>query len=312
MNNPKRHHYVPRKYLEGFTKDLKNISIFDRRALAYRTQSIVNTAVQNHYYRISVVGGGKSTEVETFFANIESETWPIIDKLNNRLTLTATERHTLALYVSFQMTRTPDYEKRINESEEKMIKHINKRRYSTVEETRRIMNENNDSPRDTLGVSPEELFEFIQGGEYGVEFSREHAIESTLKIGSDIAEYFVQMNWLVLHAPYNSSFITTDAPYSLIPPDGYDPNSFWGVGITTLGAKKILPLTATCCLLMLDKGNELFHKNATRDFVRHINFASACSSDEYIFARDMSHLESIVKKSGVLKLPVDRERVHVS
>ncbi|MFH1562272.1 MAG: hypothetical protein ABIF11_02465 [Nitrospirota bacterium] len=97
----------------------------------------------------------------------------------------------------------------------------------------------------------------------------------------------------------------------LVPPKDYNPESFWGVGIITLGAKKIIPLSKRTCLVMADYGGGISIKEIDRKGVTSINLTTAINSDRFLIARDKPLLEKIVKLTKVNRW-TKKSRVQVS
>lgn len=315
MNRPKRHHYVPQFYLNNFADKQGMIWVYDRKTKEYRQQSVKDTAVQNNYYRMRLKGGGQTNELEGFFSQLEGFACTVMGKLERGASLTEEERENIAAFMAFQMMRVPDFEKQENEGNEKITKWINRGLWGSVKAAQKRLDELKEKGVDEVNeVSAEEMYEFVQKGDYRIQFPRERNIRTMLKLALDIAGKFIQMDWLLLRAPKDGAFITSDNPYTLFPHQEYNPNSFWdgAVGILTPGAKKALPLSPNTSLFMCDRGGRFAETTAPRDKVRKINLFYAQTSDRFIFAKDEPLLRYIVKKSRVDEIPVDRERVRVS
>lgn len=315
MTQPKRHHYVPQFYLKNFANDKGQIWVYDRQTKKYRQQNVRDTAVQQHYYRIETKDGTHSTEIESFLAELEGNACTAIVKLERGETLTEDDRQYVAAYVALQMTRVPDFEKSSNESQEKLIRKMFKMSFHSVEATQKRLDKLKEKIGEVSGeVSPEEMYEFIQQDRYKMKFPRQNAIRSMLKLAEHTANYFIQMDWLLLRAGGGGTFITSDNPYTLFPPPTYNPNDFWdsAVGILTPGAKKALPVSPNSCLFMLDHGGRYAENTAPRDKIRFFNDFFARTSGRFIFAKDEALLRSVVKRSRVDEIPVDRERVIMS
>ena len=70
LTGPKRQHFLPRFYLEGFTKDGK-VAVFDRDKNEVRTQQPVNTGVIGHFYTMEDAGGHQRFELEQMLSEFE-------------------------------------------------------------------------------------------------------------------------------------------------------------------------------------------------------------------------------------------------
>jgi hypothetical protein len=311
MNIPKRHHYLPQFYLKNFTDDNGLLWVFDREKNEYRQQLPKDTAIKGYYYAFKGKDGRKHTEIENFFSVIEGKTKPILIKLDKKESINTEEKEILAIFISFLKTRVPHFEKLTNESSEKIMKQMNRLMFSSEERVAAMIDRYEKETGKKIKIDPKELIDFIQGDRYDIKFPREHSIESMLLLGQDLIGYFLQMDWFFLWAPKNSSFITSDNPFLLLPPSDYNPKSFYGVGILTPGAKKIIPLTSHTCLIMGDHGGRMIGRIADPKAIRAINLYSAINSDRFLIARAKLLLERIVQITKVNKLE-KKERIKIS
>src|SRR2546423_12733762 len=63
LTGPKRQHFLPRFYLDGFTRD-GLVAVFDREKNEIRLQQPVNTAVIGHFYTMEDEEGRRRFELE--------------------------------------------------------------------------------------------------------------------------------------------------------------------------------------------------------------------------------------------------------
>ncbi|MFD2836537.1 DUF4238 domain-containing protein [Azotobacter vinelandii] len=80
LNGPKRQHFVPKFYLEGFTSD-GLLAVFDRVSGEIRKQQPQNTAVVGHLYTFEDHQDRKRFDLEVLFSYIEEEAAPILKSL---------------------------------------------------------------------------------------------------------------------------------------------------------------------------------------------------------------------------------------
>lgn len=294
MSEPKRHHYLPEFYLDFFCKN-GMLWVYDRQRKEYRQQTSKNTAVQNQYYSAFGPNGKKHTQVEQFLSIIESLAKPVIVKINNEGDLSPQDKEFLAVFVSFLKVRVPDFEKAINEMTEKSLKIQNEFMFSSEENTATTLKNLEVKTGKKIEVSPKDFMEFVLSGQYDITFSREYSLETMLSIGADLIRFFLNMDWIFLYTPDESSFITSDNPFVLIPPRDYNPKSFYGFGLLTRGTRKVIPLTQRTCLVMGDYGQRLIKRAISREDVRKINLNIAVACDSLLIARDKPLLEKLVK-----------------
>lgn len=315
MTDPKRHHYVPQFYLKNFADESERVWVYDRATKEYRHQKTDQVAVIGHYYRIEKKDGTLSAEIERYLADeVEGPAATAMSKLERGEGITERERSDIAVFVALQMTRVPDFEKRVMEMQEKKYRKINKMLFPTLEETKRKIEESMDELK-TMGatdVDAQQMYEFIHKDEYGIEIPRQNNIRMMLEMASRAAPHFLHMDWLLMRAAKGGAFITSDNPFTIIPPQDHAANSFLGVGLLTPGAKKGIPISPRATLFMLDPGVRYGENTAPRDKLRIFNSYFTQTSDRFIFARDEAHLRSVVERSRVDELPIDRERVIVS
>lgn len=101
----RKHHIIPKCYLDNFADT-------DNRIYIYRNNEIfasrpAASLVENHFYTITIEGGGASYIVEDTLANIEGSFIKIYrDKLSRLLELTMEERAVVATFVAAMHLRT--------------------------------------------------------------------------------------------------------------------------------------------------------------------------------------------------------------
>lgn len=315
MGKPKRHHYVPQFYLKKFADDQDRLWVYDRVNKQYRHQNVEQVASINHYYRIEKKDGTLSLEIEEHLSEIEGNGAAAIEKLERAEPITPEEKAHIAVFIAVQMTRVPDYEKRVNELQDKAIRRMTKIGFPTIEATKeKITRLMKGSGMRGDEVTAEEMYEFIQEDQYGIEIPRQNNIKMMLEMAANAADYFMQMDWFLIRAAKGGSFVTSDNPFTLFPPKTYDPNHFFNsaVGLLTPGALKALPISSSSSLCLLDRGERFVERTVPRDVLRGFNGNYARTSDRFIFAKDEALLRSVIERSGVDEIPVERERAIMS
>lgn len=299
MTRAKRHHYLPERYLDGFCED-GMIWTYDRESHHYERQTPYNTAVEGHRYSFVDIDGKKNTSIEQdLLARIDNWFRPLISKVDKGEELTAEDKNKLSLFVSYMWFRVPDYQKQFNELADGMSKHLLRFIYSSGEEGRqyheRISREN-----PAIGnISFEEKKKSVKENEYPIVPNKNEYLKSMMKMGLEIADLFRQMEWIFFHPVVGSTFICTDSPVVLGAPKDYDANSFYGVGIITPGATKLIPLSKISCMIMLDHGDKCSHYTVGQDQVRRTNLELAVNCDRYMYSSSRNLLASLVKRTGI-------------
>ncbi|MBF0509121.1 MAG: DUF4238 domain-containing protein [Deltaproteobacteria bacterium] len=298
MNKPKRHHFIPQFYLRYFCRD-GYLCVFDRERNEYRKQPTVHTAVRLNYYTLELENGESNTEIEEMFSAIEGVTKPIIEKLNGGQPITDEEKYALSLFISLIESRVPNFHETTDELTGKVIRNVLGMMFSTEEIAKEMLRGYDGDLDDISSTTAKELYEFVQSDRFQINATKDYKLETMIRLGYTQATYFSQMNWLICHAPEKTSFVTTDNPFTLVPPAN-SKNTYWGgYGVCTVGTLKIIPLSQSICLFMSDKGDSFIHREIERDQVRNINFAVTNNCKGYVFGPDEALVSSLVKKTKV-------------
>jgi hypothetical protein len=298
MSNSKRHHYIPKFYLEGFSTKGK-ISIFDREQNIYREQTPINTFLETRYYAIKRDDGTYDTSLEEKMAAIESYAAPLINQIDNGSDLSPSDKYILSVFLSLLKARVPEYEMVYGELRSEIVRNLGP------------LVDRNPDPFEPLPpwpsfippeVKPFNALEVIQDLE-SLEADSKEAHKDFLSMiipSTDaMSRHLYQMQWLIAHASSDTSFVTSDNPFSLAPPTGYDPKGVFGVGIATPGATKIIPLSSKSCLLIFDEGECIVHTRFNREHVREINLITTGGCNRYVVSRDESLLRYLVGRTRI-------------
>lgn len=111
---PKRHHYVPRAYLQRFGLD-DTVLVRRRDSRIFET-STLNVAVESGFYDVPDASGGKSSRVEDTLAVVDgaaAEAMAVIDRLGVPPAEDTEERFTLTVFLALQMTRTTQHREQV-------------------------------------------------------------------------------------------------------------------------------------------------------------------------------------------------------
>ena len=80
-----------------------------------------------------------------------------------------------------------------------------------------------------------------------------------------LADAMHKLEWFIAAAPPGKAFVTCDAPVIITRPMNHNP--LLGVGLTTPGAEKIIPLTSRLALLMGDEVLKLWRETGATVFL---------------------------------------------
>lgn len=292
MSEPKRQHYIPKFYLAGFCRDGESLWIRDGEKKLTRSDRPENTAAINHYYSIDK-DGQRDNSIEKGFSQLEGRAVSLIGSLVDGKQLPQESKDDLSLYAAFQWTRVPDFQRSVEKVAEHFLRQHMKMMFRNEEDVRKSLDEFAKETGQTVGVEPAKMLELFQGDGLNVDIKRILSLEMMLKQAEPMANYFRQMNWVILHAEGNCSFVTSDNPFILVPPENFPRNTWRGCGIITPGSRKILPLTQSCCLMMLDQGTAMVHHKVIKRDLRNINRNVALRISRFLFGRDETLINNL-------------------
>lgn len=298
-NETKRQHYLPQFYLKGFTKEEK-LWVYDREKNEFRIQTPVNTAIEKDYYTFSDKKGEKNKSVEKILADVEGRVVPVFEKIKNQDSLNDDDKGIMSLFLSLFIYRVPEFEKLSNEIAQAISKFTMKNLISSKEQAAKWIESYEKDTGKSFDVSPEILFEYAQNPQFEIILDRNTTLRHMLDLSYKNTNWLYNVDWEIFEAPKNSSFITTDNPFVLLPPKGF-PIGIRGYGLRTKGVKKIIPLSKERCILIGASGNSFKYINVNTKTVRGINLFVAARCDRFVIGVDEKLLKNIVKNTKIYK-----------
>ncbi|MCE9659937.1 MAG: DUF4238 domain-containing protein [Burkholderiales bacterium] len=300
LTGPKRHHFLPRFYLEGFAKD-GMVAVFDREKNEVRVQQTVNTGVIGHFYTMEDAYGRPRFELEQMLSEFEGKASLTVKRLAAREQLTGEERADLAIFVALAGFRTPDIIESLKLFNSGLISDIAKRMFANVDQVKETMRGKPGSPtsEEELEQEAKEMVDFAQGGQYEVTTNHRWAVGMAMKMAFEVAPLLAGRNWLVVHRPNEKkSFVTTDAPVVLSTVTPREP-SFYGIGFGNADAMVVFPLTQSCALVMFGEDGALEHRDIASDAIRHMNSAVADRCQRFVIGREEALVRSLADRLGL-------------
>ena len=294
LNGPKRQHFLPKFYLEGFTKG-GMVAVFDRELNQVRVQQPVNTCVIGHFYTMEDSAGRRRFELEQLLSEYEAKASGVIKKLVAMEAINADERTDLAIFVAFAAFRTSDIVDSLKAFNSSLIRDICMQTFADVEEVKTRMRGKPDVPSsdEELETEARELIEFAQSGQYEVTTNHLWAVSIAIRMAFIIAPSLAGRNWAIFHRDNDKkSFVTTDAPV-LLTTVAPRQNNFWGIGFGNTDALVLFPLTESCILAMYGSEGNFRHWTAGSEQIRQINLALADRCQRFVIGRDEALVRSL-------------------
>jgi hypothetical protein len=285
-------------YLRGFADDDDLVWVFDRQNNTYVHQGVLNTAVKKDFYTVAGPDGQKTDAVETMMANaVESPMKRIIERLDKKKVTWESEAHAvLVIFVALLRTRNPAFDRDQNEFIEQFHRWWAKATHPSAEATEESLRKyEQETGEDMAEVSAQEMFEMIRDDQYEIKNPRQNNVKMMMSLALDIAKALFRLDWEILSAPKDTSFITCDNPFTVVPPPGFDASEE-SYGILTPGASTVVPLSRKTAILFYGEGKRIRGAVVRKDFLRNVNIVVAANSERFVIARDEPLLRSIVRK----------------
>ncbi|MEO8155140.1 MAG: DUF4238 domain-containing protein [Rhizobacter sp.] len=300
LTGPKRQHFLPRFYLEGFAKDGK-VAVYDREKDEVRVQQPVNTGVIGHFYTMEDAEGRQRFELEQLLSEFEGKASPGIKKLAAREQPTDQERADLAIFVALAGFRTPDIIESLKLFNSGLVSDIAKRMFANVDQVKETMRGKPGAPTSEQELEQEarEMVEFAQSENYEVTTNHRWAVGMAMQMAFKVAPLLAGRNWLIVHRSNDKmSFVTSDAPVVLSTVQPRRP-SFYGIGFGSADAMVVFPLTQSCALVMFGEDGVLEHRRIDAVAIRHMNLDIADRCQRFVIGREEALVRSLSDRLGL-------------
>lgn len=296
LTGAKRQHFLPRFYLEGFTRG-GLLAVYDRTSNETRVQQPKDTGVIGHFYTFEDEEGRKRFELEHALSLSETQASAVIRKLAAADLIDDAEKSELALFIALGACRTPDFVDSLKSAKSEMIRQWSQREFSSVKRVSKNLARMYGLPNPTEETEREaqELVEFSQRGEYDIVVDGQWAVGMAMQLALTIAPLLADRHWDILHVENTKkSFLTADSPVLLTTmtsrPEGF---LYRGVGFANADAVVVFPLTASTSLVMYGQGKRCRHKKIDTNHVRALNLRLAHQCQRFLIGRDKALINSI-------------------
>ncbi|AMA74133.1 hypothetical protein ACH33_15780 [Aneurinibacillus sp. XH2] len=280
----RKHHYVPRFYLNQFLDSRVQpprepyLWVFDKQEEGdVFKRAPKNIGYETGFYDMKLIDGTTTTHVEDFFHKvIETPSSKILRKILDQQPITDEEKQKFAMFIFYSHARVPNY-----------INFMNKFYEATKE----------GKSNEKQVIKDPEVEKMIKEAEIKDEVS---TLEFMIELVKVFAPIIYNMNWQFLFAPNGYAFITSDNPVILNDPKQttiYRPV----VGWNNPNIQLTFPLSPSMCFLGTWTKKRNLYKVADIRFVRAVNFRTAFFATRYLFGSRPFYLKEEVLKLEALK-----------
>ena len=283
MSTPRKHHYLPQFYLEGFKiqpQEGKKPHIWQIEKSgdqAYYSPAIGDTCCIRDYHSLDIEDENPDHKaVETLLSNLEAEQADITRTIQETKCINVAQVEPLSAFISLMRYRVPAF-----------AGHIEKSLQSMVLDTFKIMYQAGafDAP------PPELQAEFDSKGiddSLHVSISNWKILKHMFEVGlgAESIGLLAEYNYHVYCAKDASFFITSDNPVALYHPE-YNKIRPYGVGLAMKGVEVTFPLSSDT---LIRAGHELESGTsiASAEEVEEFNRRTIVMSERYVFASAVS------------------------
>jgi hypothetical protein len=312
VSNAKRHHYVPEFLLRRFSMNPADehppIYRLDVKTGAVSKLSTINCAVIQHYNRLSEASGLPRGFAEAMLAYADDKAAPLVRKLLHGEILNLQERVSFSIFLMVQQMRTPRGREWLRFGQDQaakfwLLKQIYENRNFTKERLREDLGR--EPTDDEIDESIHLMAEPLECGELTVSVSSDQEILGMFEPASYLVPLIGEMDWTLLEAPDEQSFILSDDP--LVRLDPLNPNgpAGWRSSPTV---EATMPLDPQYCLRLRQPPLAQSKRVITANEVLDINLRTYAAAREAIFGPTEQLLKSVHAAANINTIRVDLYR----
>jgi Protein of unknown function (DUF4238) len=289
----RRHHFVPRCYLKGFTverKKRRQVTVFDAKDRKVFTTAIDNVALERDFNRVEIDGLAPDA-FENAMAAFESEISAALDRIKATLSIAEADRIALINLICALALRNPRLRETLRDFDERVAKMVldvtleTPERWEAQVKRAREAGYLKDVPK-VAELSYEQMKKFAREANFRLSVPRERHIQLELETFNKMLPILLERKWLLLRAPQDSGgFITSDHPVVLTWSDPAMRRGFHGPGFGLTGTEVFFPVSTRLAVVgafELQEATIDVHPNA----VASLNGAQVAYAERQVYARD--------------------------
>ncbi len=283
-NRARKHHILPRKYLERFSKD-NRIWLLDFETKKQNNLRLEEAAIIKNFYTVKTIDSQEDDLIEQkFLAEIEGVCDPAITSVVNKHSFSQGETWVkLANYVSLMYTRTPRFRQVFLETYEQFFNQMADGLIENEESYNAMMKGLKEQNPDIKVFTYEEAKKARDKFEISADIPRTFYVKQMMLYASNLVPIIYKMtpNLLCAQKYFDAKFVTGDVP---IIPVSRKPtaSSTW---LNDPNCDLYFPLSSYCCLVLnhdsLPKSNDISSKR-----IAWINHLVACNCTRIILSEE--------------------------
>lgn len=288
MTKKRRHHYIPKFYLEGFVDPTNEpyIWIYEKGNPAIRKATSENIAVQKDYYSFIGFNGKKDSETfENALAEVESKIALAYRKIIKREKLSDEDKGAFATFLALNLTRVPNFRENIQKATGEILKALSAISASNPASFESFIKNFEKDTGEKIYMPIDNLRRFLLNGKYNVIVDPQHSLEM-IPVAGDIALIFLDMKWAFLEATEGHRFLTSDNPVFRVVPT-YRPGLFSRMGLLNKDIEVTFPISKDLGFLGTWDKCEGYQK-VDNNYLKEINRRTIISALRFVFSSEKS------------------------
>ena len=287
MSVPRKHHYVPRFYLSGFSEG-KHLHVLDKRSWRNFSVNVEDAACERDYYMIEVEADGDPAELERFFGTFETSGAQALRQIVESQVLPPDEvlHEKLLPFVALMSVRGPGPRDAIERPFAEMMKQIMWLMTSSKEAyENNIKKVAEQTGADLSSVTYEEMRDFVRRGEYDIDMGQNFRMRTLLQMLVPVLELLSMRHWsLAVSSADSPDLICSDRPVSLSWNRAELVHPFFGPGFGVPETMVSMPLNRHLCLLGVFEEVEPHHVLSAED-VATLNTCTALQATRFVYSK---------------------------
>jgi hypothetical protein len=287
-------HYLPRCYLDAFTAE-QRLHVFDRVTGKLRRDTPKNVAAITDYYILKTESGEREERIEHgLLADIETSASPVLRRLANCDPISDHEHDIAATFLAFLCTRIPAFEETYAQLNNHLGREVFRRAARTPERAAKFVA---DHPK-TFPYSAAEFSTFANSETFTLPLDKRERIRLMIELAEPLIEGFKSMDWWLWRARGKRRFVTSDAPFGLLPLPGALPT----YGELSPHILRFVAISPDVCLMLADRQRDLpflTAKDLDDEGVRQVNMAISLAAVRLVIAQGRDELEEVLDETGL-------------
>jgi len=289
MGIKKRHHYIPKFYLEGFIEAHHRpyLWVYEKGNARIIKATPADIAVEKHYFSFFTLSGEKDSDtLENAMAEIERDSAPVFKKIVQEQSLSKKDRAYFATFLTFMMVRVPNFRKNIENAAGELMKRVAIVCASNREGFEAMMKRFEKDTGKKIDMPVEQVRKSILNGKYDIKADPQFSLAIALSNVRELTNIFFRMKWAFIKATEEYEFLTGDNPLFYCDPTR-DRNSLYGVGLLNKNVEVTFPISKDLALFASWKGKEVYIQ-AKNKMVKDINRRTVLAALRFVFSSERS------------------------